>query len=217
MFFYISFLRPPLTQSSPTNQIHILPQISNDLRTEPFKFVQDIYYSWVGPLRHPVSSEKTITTTAAVKKATKLTTYRSSSAFKGVPVPPPIGVCDGQQWQLVLACSPDATVNSSIDLFDEEIGSGMPFPVISVPILFSSRGQGGKGVFSRKQERIQRVYRISNGGSGETEGTHPRELRITEQTSFDLDKVRLLLLLISYLCKSITNQNIENLGQWNWS
>jgi len=172
----------------------------------------------VGPLRHSISSEKTIpTTTAAVKKATKLTTYRSSSAFKEVPVPPPIGVRDGQQWQLVLACSPDATVNPSIDLFDGGIGSGVPFPVISVPILFSSKGQGEKGVL-RKQERIQRVYRISNGGSGgETEGTNPRELIITEQTSFDLDKVR----LISYMCKknkkSITKQNIENLGQWNWS
>jgi len=193
MFFYISFLRPPPIQSPPTNQIHILPQISNDLRTEPYQSTQDIYYSWVGPLRDPISSEKTIpTTTAAVKKATKLTTYRRSSAFKEVPVPPPIGVREGQQWQLVLACSPDAAVNPLIDLCDGGIGSGVPFPVISVPILFSSRGQGRKGV-SRKQERIQRVYRISSegGGGDEMEGANPRGLRITEQTSFDLDKVRL--------------------------
>jgi len=194
MFFYISFLRPPPTQSPPPNQIHITPQVSNDLRTEPYNFSQDIYYSWIGPLQGLVSSKKTIATTkATVKKATKLTVYRTSSAFKEISVPPPTGVRDGQQWQLVLAPSPDVIVNYSIDLFDENIGSGMPFPVTSMPILFSSKGLGGKRVL-RKQERIQRVYRISNGG-GETEnsieGSSPRELRITEQTSFDLDKVRL--------------------------
>lgn len=216
MFFYISFLRPPPTQSPPTNQIHILPQISNDLRTEPYQFASDIYYSWVGPLRDPISPEKTIpTTTAAVKKATKLTTYRPSSAFKEVPVPPPIGVREGQRWQLVLACSPDAAVNPSIDLCDGGIGSGVPFPLISVPVLFSSKGQGGKGVL-RKQERIQRVYRLSNGGGGgggEIEGANPRELRITEQTSFDLDKVRLTSSFrICAQKKRIIKQNTENLG-----
>lgn len=72
------------------------------------------------------------------------------------------------------------------------IGS-IPFPVLSTPILFSAKGLKGS---TKKQERIERLYRLTNTAGGvQVSGDEAdkmirtRELKITEQTSFDLDKV----------------------------
>lgn len=70
-------------------------------------------------------------------------------------------------------------MSQRIDLSSQELGQ-TPLPVVSMPILFDSRhGKSGK------QEQIERVYSLPGGS--------PEELpsfTITEQTSFDLDKVR---------------------------
>lgn len=74
-----------------------------------------------------------------------------------------------------------------IDLGEMDSGLGKePFPVTSMPILFSSRSwKAGTG----KQEQIERVYRFSTHTDGD-----PVEISmtVTEQTSFDLDKVCIL-------------------------
>ena len=96
----------------------------------------------------------------------KLTTWRGqASAYKEIPVPLPRGPSNGL-WRLVLG-------NSMIALDADNIGD-IPFGVMSMPILLG--GQSSKG----KQDQIERVYTL--GGE--------KSVRITEQTSFDLDKVR---------------------------
>ncbi|KAF5361923.1 hypothetical protein D9756_002622 [Leucocoprinus leucothites] len=200
MFFYISFLRPPPTQSSPSTPIHITPQISNDLRTEPYTDSQDIYYSWAPypqPAHppppslppQPTSPTQYLKTTRPIK----LTTYRPSSLFKEIPVPPPLGVRENQQWQLILSATPSKTPNYIIDLGESNVGHGIPFPVISMPVVFSAKGVS-KGGGGKKQERVERIYRFSNGRAGGEESGNTEvvmdfcDLKITEQTSFDLDK-----------------------------
>ncbi|KAF9452441.1 hypothetical protein P691DRAFT_697045 [Macrolepiota fuliginosa MF-IS2] len=193
MFYYISFLRPPPTQSSPTGTIAITPQISNDLRTEQYEASQDIYYSWAPYPQTPSSSPTNFT--LKTTKPLKLTTYRNSSAYKEIPVPVPPGVREGQHWQLILSSSAQTTAlkpNYGIDTHEPTIGS-TPFPVISMPILFSAKGFKGN---AKKQERIERIYRITNvarevrevGNEATETVARNRELKITEQTSFDLDK-----------------------------
>lgn len=199
MFYYISFLRPPPTQGGTSSPILITPQIANDLRTEPHENPQDIYYSWV---RYPRTLSTTSSPNLQTTKPTKLTTWRRSSAYKEIPVPSPPHVREGQQWQLILSCSAQSTPlnpNYTIDMNESTIGE-TPLPVISAPTLFSVKGLKGN---ARKQERIERVYRFSNPSPphepsqpiGEESVGHTAqtlELKITEQTSFDLDKVRIL-------------------------
>ena len=77
----------------------------------------------------------------------------------------------------------------TIDLGSEEIGKLVPFPVMSMPVLFSTTGT--KSV-SSKQEKIERMYSIRLSGStgiDTSEEGSVASLRFTEQTSFDLDKV----------------------------
>lgn len=77
----------------------------------------------------------------------------------------------------------------AIDLNSEEIGKSFPFPVISMPVLFSARGAKN----ASKQEKVERMYLLPlNGWTGadiETVGSGVASLRFTEQISFDLDKV----------------------------
>ncbi|KAJ7281570.1 putative methyltransferase-domain-containing protein [Mycena rebaudengoi] len=156
MFFYISFLRPPPTSCS--NALSITPQIANDLRTEMFEGVQDIYYSW---LSMATNSET---------KPVKLTTWRGqASAYKEIPVPLPRSGANGA-WRLVLSSSPSSSSGVRLD------GDGAaPFGVISMPILLG-KPQNNK-VKAKLQDQIERVYLFGE-----------RSVRITEQTAFDLDK-----------------------------
>ncbi|KAI9067953.1 hypothetical protein FKP32DRAFT_1643182 [Trametes sanguinea] len=172
MFFYISFLRPPATQSYPSGSISITPQVANDLRTEPFDGAQEIYYSWspVNPARaEPYPS---ITTPQ------KLTVWRQSSAYKEIPVPLPQGLRDGQSYRLVLTAHGQGKPHI-INLAAHDLGA-RPFPVLSMPVLFSSRGRAAHA--GEKQEQIERVYRVplQAGENG--------FLTVREQTSYDLDK-----------------------------
>ncbi|KAI0640729.1 putative methyltransferase-domain-containing protein [Trametes meyenii] len=172
MFFYISFLRPPATQSSPSGSISITPQVANDLRTEPFDGAQEIYYSWA-----PVVSQKT-ESYPSITASQKLTTWRQSSAYKEISVPLPQGLRDGQAYRLVLTAHGQGRPHI-INLAASDIGA-RPHPVLSMPILFSPRARAGNT--AEKQEQIERVYRIplQSGENG--------FLTVREQTSFDLDK-----------------------------
>ncbi|KDQ50692.1 hypothetical protein JAAARDRAFT_199686 [Jaapia argillacea MUCL 33604] len=174
MFFYLSFLRPPPTQS-PLSPISITPQIANDLRTELYTNPQDIFYAW-----SPCSSPSSLPTFNKSSRPTKLTTWRHANAYKAISVPPPPGVREGQYWRLILCANalPILSPPHIIPLF-QGVSKG-PLPVISMPILFSSRGyQGGAG----KQEQVERIYRMSIPPSGEI-----GDMVVREQTSFDLDK-----------------------------
>ncbi|EAU90163.2 hypothetical protein CC1G_05701 [Coprinopsis cinerea okayama7 len=196
MFFYLSFLRPPPTQAPLSSPILITPQISNDLRTEPFLSVQDLYYSWLQE-PEPRTARNVAPKGPVFTQPTKLTTYRQATAYKEIPVPLPKNLREGQQWRLILMVQNRMDI-LSIDLGKEDIGAGIPFPVLSMPILFTARA----GRWAPKQEQIERLYRFSvarpelpsvpDGGqpSPSTAGPSVQNvaLRIREQTSFDLDK-----------------------------
>jgi hypothetical protein len=172
MFVYISFLRPPPLQAATSGIVLITPQIYNDLRTEPFHGSQDIFYSW--------AQVQTAHHDEIFVKPKKLTTWRQSNAYKEIPVPLPPGVRGGQSWRLILSAKSHVegvSRFSTIDLFDRALGT-LPFPVISMPILFGLKDAKRHG----KQEKIERVYRLQADEVGPL-------LRIVEQTSFDLDKV----------------------------
>jgi hypothetical protein len=171
MFVYISFLRPPPLQAATSGTVTITPQISNDLRTESSNGSHDIFYSWMQvQTAHDENFEKT----------KKLTTWRQSNAYKEVKVPLPPGVRDTQAWRLILSAKPYTGGRPqflTIDLYDQSFGT-VPFPVMSMPIIFGSNGAKRDG----KQEKIERIYRLRADDTGSF-------LKITEQTSFDLDKV----------------------------
>ncbi|TFK39430.1 putative methyltransferase-domain-containing protein [Crucibulum laeve] len=179
MFYYISFLRPLPIQTPPFHSISIMPQISNDLRTESFPDEQELYFSWT-PLKVPSGR------TPPPTRPAKLTTWREANAYKEIPVPPPAGLKEGQEWRLVLSAQGmeggNANFSSTIDLgIGSKIGK-LPFPVLSMPVLFSAKGWKGRD----KQEQIERIYRfpvIQSDGEKKEVG-----MKITEQTSFDLDK-----------------------------
>ncbi|RDB15874.1 hypothetical protein Hypma_003674 [Hypsizygus marmoreus] len=175
MFFYLSFLRPPPLQSATYGTILITPQIANDLRTEPFDGSEDIFYAWSQFSGYSSSTRESTT------KPMKLTTWRQSSAYKEIPVPLPPGVRDGQSWRLLLGgARTQGSDFTAIDLHDHALGRS-PFPVISMPIQFGPRVLK-KGT---KQEQIERVYRLWPARGDEIPEI---SLRLTEQTSFDLDK-----------------------------
>lgn len=177
MFFYISFLRPPPYQIPPGVPVAITPQVANDLRTELFSESQDIYYSWLfvapagGASQHPIN----------IPRPAKLTTWREANAYREVSVPPPQGVREDQMYRLVL------TTHSQgypyiVNLASATMGD-RSFPVLSMPVTFSSR-RAGMGPSPTKQERVERIYRLCTGVGEQA------FLSIQEQTSFDLDKVR---------------------------
>ena len=104
-------------------------------------------------------------------RAIKLTTWRKDTTYREIPVPLPPGARDGQQWRLVLSTSLQTAL---IDLTDANLGKNA-LGAMSLPIYLSRGGAGPQ----RKQEKIERVYNLGCG-----------KMKITEQTSFDLDKVR---------------------------
>lgn len=160
MYYYVSFLRPPPTTVSPlARTIVITPQVANDLRTEPFPGALDLYYAWV-----PTSPAQRST------RPTKLTTWTVASAYKEITIGLPPGVRDGQAWTLILTSA--AAARPRITLQD---AGRTPLAVLSMPVDFTSRASA----VHVKQERIRRVLSLGTTG----------DIVITEQTSFDLDKV----------------------------
>ncbi|KAJ3526936.1 hypothetical protein NM688_g8195 [Phlebia brevispora] len=173
MFYYLSFLRPPPIQAHLGSSISITPQIANDLRTELYSEVQDVYYAWC----HSTSCAMVPSSPMQITKPMKLTTWRTGNAYREVSIPPPQGVRNGQMYRLVLTTHAQGFPHI-VNLGGQAIGE-RPFPVISMPVLFSSRSKPTK---TGKQEQVERIYRIS---------TSPNEqafLSIKEKTSFDLDK-----------------------------
>ncbi|CAE6419960.1 unnamed protein product [Rhizoctonia solani] len=192
MFEYLSFLRPP-PEACPLGQpVTFVPQIANDLRTEPCETEHNIYFTWQSD-------------SGALHRGgfTKLTTWKpGSTSYKPLSVAFPNEARPGDTWRLCLAASLDSNKISPrslvLDLTQPEFGR-LPFPVISLPISVlagetrdtrAARPASSKQPFKAKskptaehnvakQEKIERLYSLpSNWGT----------LRITEQTSFDLDK-----------------------------
>ncbi|KAI0028326.1 putative methyltransferase-domain-containing protein [Vararia minispora EC-137] len=157
MFYYLSFLRPP-PHASPHAPITLTPQVSNDLRTESFPGAADIFFHW-----RDIASDALLTPPA------KLTTWRATTAYKPLAVPPPPRAVP---CVLVLAPTPAPSADA-VDLRSSDCGR-LPLPVRSLPITFGSTKQQ-----NRKQEAIERVFVLSS--------KQPL-LRIRERTSFDLDK-----------------------------
>ncbi|KAF9018616.1 hypothetical protein BDZ89DRAFT_1044398 [Hymenopellis radicata] len=98
---------------------------------------------------------------------TKLTTWRQETTYKELVVPLPGGTREGQTWRLILS-----TGDAAVNLADVKQLGKTPFGVLSMPINISRSNNG------KKQEQIERVYTL--GATG--------KMKITEQTSFDLDK-----------------------------
>ncbi|PIL25291.1 hypothetical protein GSI_13180 [Ganoderma sinense ZZ0214-1] len=171
MFNYIFFLRPPPTQVSPSGPVTFTPQLANDLRTENFAGEEQIFYSW--SLVSPNTSESY----PVITPPQKLTVWRSSN-FKEFSVPLPPRVRDGQAYRLVLTARQHARAHI-VNLVAHDVGE-RPFPVMSMPIVVSSRARAGP--HAEKQQSIERVYRVPL--QAEKDGF----LTVREQTSFDLDK-----------------------------
>ncbi|KAH9931814.1 putative methyltransferase-domain-containing protein [Fomitopsis serialis] len=161
MFFYLSFLRPPPSHVLPSSPVSITPQVANDLRTELLVDAQDIYYAWCLPSApHAKPSQL-----PGITQPLKLTTWRQGSAYKELLVPAPPGIRESQYYCLVLTTHAQGHPHI-INLGSADVGQ-RPFPVMSMPIFFSSKIPKTKlPSFSEKQ-----VF-----------------MRVREQTSFDLDK-----------------------------
>ena len=214
MFFYISFLRTPPQSSFQSSSVVFTPQVTNDLRTEPFPTSIDIYYWWISYAPGgPDSGSQNVT---RLSKPAKLTTWRKENAYKPLQIPPPplkksIGATapagpEIDCASLVLAPAPNVA-SSVIDLRDPEIGR-VPLPVCSLPIRISisprqqqrGRRDGGGGgaagstIKSSNQEAIVRTFRIFDDGLGDEQTPF---IYIKETVSFDLDKVTLFFTTVA--------------------
>ena len=184
MFFYLSFLRPLPHSSDTTSLVSVTPQIANDLRTAHLEEPIDIFYSWsqslldcAGPNVHPA--------------ARKLTTWRTSTMYKNISIPLPPNAKPGQEWRLSLSTTSPSS-SFIIDLHARDFGTH-PLPVISMPFRINTKG--GNVKFPGKQEQIERLYSIP-----QLAGTRKQNilLCIREQTSFELDKVFLFIVVMSH-------------------
>lgn len=180
--------------------------------------------------------------TALPQTQLPLTTwYGSGSAYKTLSVAPPRGVKAGDIWSLALFCPPsDVAASSPLDAIPpyktalvslssvEDAGAWAPVPVMSEPIRFTAAIKGGltavppvKGEKVKvkaaptekvaKQDRIQRAFVLPPRSLEESSS----ELLLTEQTSFDLDKV--CSCHIDYLSQQTLTRSAftsENLGLW---
>lgn len=186
MFYYLSFLRPPPLQVSPSRgNILITPQIANDLRTELFSDTHEIFYAWSSCRDR--AEQKGLQT---MSRPQKLTVWRENNAYKEIPVPFPNSVREGQTYRLHLTSGNQGFHSDPhiIHLGGDNIGE-RPFPVMSMPILFSSRpvkvSERDRSMSALKQEHVERIYRIPTGQDEQV------FVNLVEQTSFDLDKVHL--------------------------
>ncbi|KAI0272752.1 putative methyltransferase-domain-containing protein [Gloeopeniophorella convolvens] len=173
MFFYVSFLRPPPLSGIALSPVVLTPQISNDLRTEPFPDSADIFYWWTARSAQGL---------VRLSEPAKLTTWRQENAYKSLSVAPPsprlLGPA-GTDCCLVLSPLP-AVSSAIIDLRDRAVGK-LPLPVSSLPIRITPRRNAAAPVRAVKQEAITRTFRLFNGDDVPL-------MHIKEMTSFDLDK-----------------------------
>ena len=188
MFYYISFLRPPPSSSAP-GSVSFTPQVANDLRTEFFPGTQDIYYAWLPPLED------------AQVVPRKLMTWSQAVAYKEISVTLPPNARPGQCWRLLLSPSPSAQ-HMFTSLGNIRSTGKSPFPVISMPIKIIPKQEKSPA----KQTQIERTYRASFAGLGDL------RCLLREQTSFDLDKV---LILLCPFGKRGALTALESLGQWD--
>lgn len=178
MFFYLSFLRTPPHSSFQSSPVVFTPQVSNDLRTEPFPASVDIFYWWITCTPQGVTR---------LSEPTKLTTWRQENAYKPLQIPPPpknVVGATGIDCSLVFSPAP-IVASSVIDLRDPEIGRA-PLPVCTLPIRISPKrdghAAGAATAKAAKQEAITRTFRLFDGDASPL-------MRIKETVSFDLDKV----------------------------
>ncbi|THH00466.1 hypothetical protein EW145_g7074 [Phellinidium pouzarii] len=210
MFYYLHLTRPPPEQAHPTQPLPITPNIANDLRTEFPAAIEggiDIYYAWVksaavtesqnSDSSGPKASSGSSTVSRALGPMThplKLITWMGNS-YKEVLVFPPKDVHEGQSWQILLCTKPAhlGKFTTSIDLAsssEAEDGAASfgahVLPILSAPILFSSRRKltAGKTLTDKKQVQNERILKFPP-----LWGTAVGPLRITEHLSYDLDKV----------------------------
>src|SRR6266478_2226479 len=199
MFFYFSFLRTPPQASLQSSSVVFTPQVTNDLRTEPFPISVDIFYLWIECTRNGPQN------VTRLSEPAKLTTWRQENTYKPLHIPPPpskklIEAAAGPGIGCSLVLAPTPIVSSSvIDLRDPEIGR-VPLPVISLPIRISisppqQRRDGAATATvtsttnkSLKQEAITRTFRLFDDGLGDVPTRTPL-MQIKETVSFDLDKV----------------------------
>ncbi|KEP54419.1 putative methyltransferase [Rhizoctonia solani 123E] len=193
MFEYLSFLRPPPEACLLGQPVTFVPQIANDLRTEPCETQHNIYFAWK-------SESGALDRTGFAK----LTTWRpGSGSYKPLSVALPSEARAGDAWRLCLAVDVDSKKLPQalvLDLVQNEFGR-LPFPVTSLPINVlagesagsTGKARGNKSISNKqpkakskptetnisKQEKIERFYLLP---------FNRETLRITEQTSFDLDK-----------------------------
>lgn len=85
----------------------------------------------------------------------------------------------------------------SVDLFKGgKSAKFAPLSVWSMPVLFTSKaGASGKNG-TEKQEYIERSYLLRSAVSNQAEAKKVVEMRLTERTSFDLDKVSFMISIL---------------------
>ena len=197
----------------------------------------DIYYAWIKCLHNPHSGSGSSSDIASspegasrrvigpMTRPQKLCTW-TGNAYKEVQVFPPKEAHPNEYWQLLLCSSstslsstprkppraqnPILSVDLSLPLHD--FGVETVFPIVSSPILFSTRKDQKN---EKKQVRNERILKLpplwSNGPVG--------PLRLMEHLSFDLDKVltplvlHLMLELYLILYKKVWD---SGLGLANW-
>jgi hypothetical protein len=76
MFFYFSFLRTPPQSSLQSSSVVFTPQVTIDLRTEPFPTIMDIYCWWISCC---APGPQNVT---RVSEPAKVTTWRRENAYK---------------------------------------------------------------------------------------------------------------------------------------
>ena len=198
MFYYLSFLKAPPRESQLSQPISITCQITNDLRTEFYPHELDVYYAWILEENH---SDIDITQFRynTSSSFTKLTTWRTSNAYKETRISPPKTAKNGQRWRLILSsCHNDSPGPTSvleskavINISQKAFGNS-PFPVISMPILFSSRLSQSGASSHAKQEEIERAF-LFHLSEASTDDKTEAYFIIREKLSFDLDKVNQLI------------------------
>lgn len=195
MFFYLSFLRPPPRSCSLGSEgVTITPQIANDLRTELLDDRStDIYYVW------QLLSPKPIRPTASQL----LTTYAPpADTYKSCTIPLPKAAKVGQHWRLGLFTQPAETPDGKLPLVDGQIvGVWSESIEVTAPNAEAGPSKTKAKVPSKakpvadKQTRITRAWSLPATSKRDAEGkakNDTKQLRVVEQTSYDLDKVRRL-------------------------